>query len=71
MGYRVVSLEGIAPDSSSLTKKLLSTYPALAQYHQAIMDNQPLEVVAELREHVIRQAQEDFVAYSRKKEEPA
>ena len=71
MGYRVVSLEGIAPDSSSLTEKLLSTYPALAQYHQAIMDNQPLEVVAELREHVIRQAQEDFVAYARKKSDQA
>jgi hypothetical protein len=27
--------------------------------------------VVELREHVIRQAQEDFVAYSRKKEEQA
>jgi hypothetical protein len=69
MGYRVVSLAEISPDSSSLTEKLLSTYPALAEYHRAIMENQPLEYVAELREHVIRQAQEDFVAYARKKTE--
>lgn len=67
MGHRVVSLPEVTPEAPSLTEKLLATYPALAEYHRAIMENQPLEKVAVLREHVIRQAQEDFVAYAREK----
>jgi hypothetical protein len=39
---------------------------ALAQYHRAIRDRVPLENVAELREQVLRQVQEDFVGYARK-----
>lgn len=69
MGYRVVALPDIAHDAHSLSEKLLATYPVLAEYHQAIMEEQPLEKVAELREKVIQQAQADFVAYVRKKTE--
>jgi len=70
MGQRVVSLQPVTPDKSSLLEEMLTTYPALAEYHQAIMEARPLEQVAELRERVIRQVQEDFVAYTRKNEGP-
>ncbi len=67
MHQRVVSLRDITPDKNSLLEEMLTTYPALAEFHQAIMEERPLESVAEMREHVIRQVQEDFVAYARKK----
>ncbi len=69
MGCRVVALPDVSIDSHSLSEKLLATYPVLAEYHRAIMEEQPLEKVAELRERVIQQAQADFVAYARKKAE--
>jgi hypothetical protein len=69
MGYRVVALPDISLDSHSLSEKLLATYPVLAEFHRAIMEEQPLENVAELREKVIQQAQADFVAYAREKAE--
>lgn len=67
MDHRVVSLQHVSPDKSSLLEEMLTTYAALAEYHGAIMEGRPLEKVAELREKVILQVQEDFVAYSRKK----
>lgn len=70
MGCRVATLPGPDLDHHSLSEELLATYPALAAYHQAIMEEQPLEQVAELRERVIEQAQADFVAYARKKRTP-
>jgi hypothetical protein len=69
MDHRVVSLKHVTPDKSSLLEEMLTTYPSLAEFHQAIMEGAPLEKVAELREHVILQVQEDFVAYTRKFEE--
>jgi hypothetical protein len=63
---RVVSLREVTPDKGTLHEELLDSYEALARYHRAIRDRQPLERVAELREAVLRQVQEDFVAYARK-----
>ena len=66
MDSRVASLRDVTPDKSTLHEELLDSYDALAQYHRAIMDNEPLENVAELREMLIRQVQEDFVAYAQR-----
>jgi len=65
MDCRVVSLREVTPDKDSLHEELLDSYEALSQYHRAIRDKVPLERVAELREVVLRQVQEDFVAYAR------
>ncbi len=67
MGHRVVSMEPVSPDKPTLLEEMLTTYPSLAEYHRAIMEGRPLEQVAELREKVILQVQEDFVAYARNK----
>jgi hypothetical protein len=64
MGCRVSSLARVKSEKASLHEGLLDTYPALAEYHQAIREGRPLEQVAELREQVIRQVQEDFVAFA-------
>ena len=66
MGCRVVSLQDVRPDKPSLHEELLDSYDAMANYHRAIREKEPLETVAELRERVIRQVQEDFVAYAQK-----
>ena len=66
LGCRVVSLREVRPDKDTLHEELLDSYDALTRYHRAIRDNEPPETVAELRELVIRQVQEDFVAYTRK-----
>ena len=66
MGCRVVALENVTAGKASLHEELLDSHDALALYHRAIRDQEPLERVAELREQVIRQVQEDFVAYRRK-----
>lgn len=63
MHCRVVSMREVVPDKPSLLEELLDTYPILSEYHRAIMAQYPIEEVAELRETVIRQVQEDFVAY--------
>lgn len=70
LGCRVVSLSEVSPDKPTLHEELLDSHDALAAYHRAIRDDEPLETVAELREQVIRQVQEDFVAYSRKQKTP-
>lgn len=66
MECRVVSLREVTPDKDTLHEELLDSYAALAHYHRAILKKEPPERVAELREQVIRQVQEDFVAYARK-----
>ncbi len=66
MHCRVVSLREVVPDKSTLHEELLDSYDAMACYHRAILAGEPPEKVAELREQVIRQVQEDFVAYIRK-----
>lgn len=63
MGYRVASMREISPDKCTFHEELLDTYQALVEYHRAMMEEQPLEVVAELREVLIRQLKEDFVAF--------
>ncbi|QLA19049.1 phage regulatory CII family protein [Desulfolutivibrio sulfoxidireducens] len=63
MDCRVVSLRNVTPDKPTLHEELLDSYEALTQYHRAMRDRQPPENVAALRETVIRQVQEDFVAY--------
>lgn len=63
MGYRVVSMREISPDKSTFHEELLDTYQALVDYHRAMMDGQPVEVVAEYREVLVRQLKEDFVAF--------
>lgn len=64
MHCRVVSMRGVVPDKPSLLEELLDTYPALSEYHRAIMGKASLEDVAKLKEEVIRQVQEDYVAYA-------
>lgn len=66
MGCRVVALKNAAPGKASLHEELLDSYDAMTRYHRAIRDGEPLERVAELRERVIGQVQEDFLAYRRK-----
>ncbi|HML56240.1 MAG TPA: hypothetical protein PKC79_19275 [Solidesulfovibrio magneticus] len=67
MGCRVAALENAAPGRATLHEELLDSYDAMTRYHRAIRDEEPLERVAELRERVIGQVQEDFLAYRRKK----
>jgi hypothetical protein len=66
MGCRVVALPNAATKKSSLHEELLDSYDAMAHYHRAIRNKEAMERVAELREQVMRQVQEDFVAYSKK-----
>ena len=66
MGCRVVTLEKSATEKSSLHEELLDSYDAMARYHRAIRNEEAIERVAELRELVMRQVQEDFVAYRKK-----
>jgi len=63
MGYRVASMREISPDKSTFHEELLDTYQALVDYHKAMMDGQPVDVVAEYREVLVRQLKEDFVAF--------
>lgn len=63
MGYRVASMREISPDKSTFHEELLDTYQALVDYHRAMMDGQPVEIVAEFREVLVRQLKEDFVAF--------
>ncbi len=69
MGYRVASLRDISPDKPTFHEELLDTYQALVDYHRAMMDGQPVEVVAESREVLIRQLKEDFVAFMKRNKE--
>jgi len=64
MQCRVVSMREVVPGKPTLLEELLDTYPMLSEYHRAILAKQSIEEVAELREQVIRQVQEDFVAYA-------
>lgn len=65
MNCRVEATDDIFPDKPTLHEELLDSYDAMAHYHRAIMDREPPEKIAELREMVIRQVHEDFVAYTR------
>lgn len=69
LGYRVVANKNITPDKGSLHEELLDTYQALVEYHRAMLEKQPLEVVSRYREVLIRQLKEDFVAFMSAKDE--
>jgi hypothetical protein len=66
MGYRISCMREISPDKSSFHEELLDTYEALVEYHRAMIEGQPLDIVIERRETLIRQLKEDFVAFTRK-----
>jgi len=67
VGCRVAALENATPGRATLHEELLDSYDAMTRYHRAIRNEEPLERVAELRERVMGQVQEDFLAYRRKK----
>jgi hypothetical protein len=63
MGYRVASMRDIRPEKTTFHEELLDTYQSLVAYHRAMMDGEPVSVVAEYREMLIRKLVEDFVAF--------
>lgn len=69
LGCRVVALEGPETDKASIHEELLDSYDAMTRYHRAIRDQAPIEKIADLREKVIRQVQDDFVAYRQLREQ--
>lgn len=66
MGYRISCMREISPDKSTFHEELLDTYEALVEYHRSMIEGQPLDVVIERRETLIRQLKEDFVAFTMK-----
>lgn len=63
MGYRLVSNRDIKPDKPTFHEELLDTYQALVDYHRAMLEGLPLDVVGKRREVLIRQLKEDFAFY--------
>ncbi|EKO39094.1 MAG: hypothetical protein B193_2198 [Solidesulfovibrio magneticus str. Maddingley MBC34] len=60
---RLVSNRGITPDKPTFHEELLDTYQALADYHRAMLEGQPPDVVGKKRETLIRQLKEDYAFY--------
>ena len=60
---RVVSNRGIIPDKPTFHEELLDTYQALVEYHRAMLEGQPPDLVGKKRETLIRQLKEDFAFY--------
>lgn len=69
LGYRLSSMREIRPDKATFHEELLDTYQALADYHRAMIDGQPPDIVAEYREVLVRQLKEDFVAFVERDED--
>lgn len=63
MGYRLVSFQDIKPDKPTFHEEMLATYQTLAEYHRAMLEGEPAEVVGKRREMLIREIKEDFVFY--------
>ncbi|MYL85184.1 hypothetical protein GTA51_18965 [Desulfovibrio aerotolerans] len=63
MGYRLVSNREITPDKPTFHEELLDTYQALVDYHRAMLEGLPADVVGKRREVLVRQLKEDFVFY--------
>lgn len=70
MGYRVSSMREIRPDKQTLYEELLDTYQALVDYHRSMIDGQPVSVVSEYRDLLIRQLREDFIAFMQQRKIP-
>ena len=60
---RLVSNRGIVPDKATFHEELLDTYQALVEYHRAMLEGLPPDVVGKKRETLIRQLKEDFAFY--------
>ncbi|OLN24930.1 hypothetical protein DVDV_3788 [Desulfovibrio sp. DV] len=63
MDHRLVSNKDIKPDKPTFHEELLDTYQALVDYHRAMLEGLPVEVVGARREVLIRQLKEDFAFY--------
>jgi len=63
MEHRLVSNRDIKPDKATFHEELLDTYQALVDYHRAMLEGLPADVVGKRREVLIRQVKEDFVFY--------
>lgn len=66
LGYRLVSLADVCPDKPTLPEELLDDIPALAAYHDAIRQGLPVEAVNAVLQLVIKDLEQDFVAYRAK-----
>jgi hypothetical protein len=60
---RLVSNRGIIPDKPTFHEELLDTYQALVDYHRAMLEGLPVDIVGKRRETLIRQLKEDYVFY--------
>ena len=63
MDCRLVSNRNITPDKPTFHEELLDTYQALVDYHRAMLEGLPPDVVGKKRETLIRQLKEDFAFY--------
>lgn len=63
MDCRLVSNRNITPDKPTFHEELLDTYQALVDYHRAMLEGLPVDVVGKRREVLIRQLKEDFAFY--------
>ena len=63
MGYRLASLEEVKPDKPTLADECLDTYPALAEFHEAMRNGSSLKKVGMLLHRAISEVEQDFVAY--------
>ena len=69
MGYRLVSSQDIVPDKPTFHEELLDTYQALTEYHRAMLEGLPVEIVGKRREVLIRQLKDDFAFYLARSQE--
>ncbi|BDQ35906.1 hypothetical protein SYK_02660 [Pseudodesulfovibrio nedwellii] len=65
MEYRIVPMQNVEPDKSTLADELLDDLPALAAYHKSMLDGENLEVVNRKMHQAIIELEENFVMYRR------
>jgi hypothetical protein len=52
-----------APDKETTERECLDDYPAVTAYHDAMLTDQPLEIVMELKHQAFRELNETFARY--------
>lgn len=63
MGLRLVDIDGADPDKTSIHAELCDDIPALAAYHESILDGEPVQEVHALLMVAIRELEENFILY--------
>lgn len=63
MGYRIVPIQGCAPDKPTFAEECMDTYPAVTAFHAAMTERKSVAEISRHLNNAVRELEEDMSSY--------